>query len=147
VKQSEAPLALMEQMIMLLVFALAAALCLQAFVHSDTESRRSEARDKAALLCQSAAESLSHTGGDFAALPGILGLPDGTYTQEDALLEIYYSDSWTPSGEYAYCLRASLADCGQKGLGGADVKVVEAEDGEELFALRVNWQTEVDGNG
>ncbi len=37
-KQSEAPLALMEQMVMLLVFALAAALCLQAFVRSDTES-------------------------------------------------------------------------------------------------------------
>ena len=33
--RSKAPLLLMEQMVMLLVFALAAALCLQAFVKSD----------------------------------------------------------------------------------------------------------------
>jgi len=146
-KRSEAPLALMEQMIMFLVFALAAALCLQAFVHSDAESRRGEARDKAALLCQSAAEALSHTGGDFAALPGILELPDGAYAQEGALFEAYYSEDWTPSDEYAYCLQASPADCAQNGLGGADVKVIGAGDGGELFSLRVNWQTEVDGNG
>lgn len=51
--KSKAPLALMEQMVMLLVFALAAALCLQAFVQSDRLSRESEARDHAAVLCQS----------------------------------------------------------------------------------------------
>ena len=39
--KSKAPLALMEQMVMLLVFALAAALCLQAFVQSDRLSRES----------------------------------------------------------------------------------------------------------
>ena len=33
--KSKAPLALMEQMVMILVFALAAALCLQAFVKSE----------------------------------------------------------------------------------------------------------------
>ena len=50
--KSKAPLALMEQMVMLLVFALAAALCLQAFVQSDRLSRESEARAHAAVLCQ-----------------------------------------------------------------------------------------------
>ena len=40
--KSKAPLMLMEQMIMLLVFALAAALCLQAFVKSEQLSSRSE---------------------------------------------------------------------------------------------------------
>ena len=40
--RSKAPLILMEQMVMLLVFALAAALCLQAFVKSDSLSSRSE---------------------------------------------------------------------------------------------------------
>ena len=51
--KSKAPLLLMEQMVMLLVFALAAALCLQAFVRSEAMSRESEARDHAAVLCQS----------------------------------------------------------------------------------------------
>ena len=62
--KSRAPLALMEQMVMLLVFALAAALCLQAFVRSDNISRQSEARDRAAMLVQSAAEAIQSYGGD-----------------------------------------------------------------------------------
>lgn len=148
-KRSKAPLALMEQMVMLLVFALAAALCLQAFVHSDASSRRSEARDRAALLCQSAAESIRHTGGDLEAMAEIMDIPPGAYTREEALFEAHYTSDWVPSasGGYAYRLQASLADCAQDGLGGADVKVIEAKDGGELFALRVNWQTEVGADG
>ena len=40
--RSKAPLLLMEQMVMLLVFALAAALCVQAFVKSDAISARGD---------------------------------------------------------------------------------------------------------
>ena len=45
--RSKAPLVLMEQAVMVLVFALAAALCLRAFVWSDQLSRQNEARDRA----------------------------------------------------------------------------------------------------
>ena len=48
--KSKAPLMLMEQMVMLLVFALAAALCLQAFVKADEISKQAEARDRAVLV-------------------------------------------------------------------------------------------------
>ena len=48
--RSKAPLAMMEQMVMLLVFALAAALCLQAFVKSDQLSQQGEVRDRAVTL-------------------------------------------------------------------------------------------------
>ena len=41
--KSRAPLALMEQTVMVLVFALAAALCLRAFVLADGISRQVEA--------------------------------------------------------------------------------------------------------
>ena len=54
--KSKAPLLLMEQMIMLLVFSLAAALCLQAFVKSDASSRRIQNRDAAVNLVQNVAE-------------------------------------------------------------------------------------------
>lgn len=40
-ERSKAPLALMEQIIMILVFALASAVCLQAFVYADRLSRLS----------------------------------------------------------------------------------------------------------
>ena len=56
--KSKAPLALMEQIVMLLVFALAAALCLQAFVKSDQISRESQARSNAALAVQNTAETI-----------------------------------------------------------------------------------------
>ena len=54
--RSKAPLVLIEQMVMLLVFALASALCLQAFVKSDAISVRSEEKGRAAIAAQNAAE-------------------------------------------------------------------------------------------
>ncbi len=45
--KSKAPLVMMEQMVMILVFALAAALCLQAFVLSNSLSEQGQARDQA----------------------------------------------------------------------------------------------------
>ena len=47
--KSKAPLVLMEQIIMLLVFALAAAICLQAFIKADALSSASANRDKAVI--------------------------------------------------------------------------------------------------
>ena len=67
--RSKAPLALMEQTVMILVFALAAALCLRVFVWSSQMSRHIEARDRAAVEAQCAAEIIKSegSGGDSAA--------------------------------------------------------------------------------
>ena len=67
--RSKAPLALMEQMVMILVFAVASALCLQAFAQSELISRRGEDRDRAAVLCQSVAEVVRSNGGGPSAPP------------------------------------------------------------------------------
>ena len=67
--RSKSPLALMEQLVMVLVFALAAALCLRVFVFSDQMSERSETVDWAVMVCQNAAETLKSVGsegGDMA---------------------------------------------------------------------------------
>ena len=64
--RSKTPLALMEQVIMVLVFALAAALCLRAFVLSDSISRTCEERDRAVMAAQTVAETLKLTRGDYA---------------------------------------------------------------------------------
>ena len=71
--KSKAPLALMEQMVMVLIFALAAALCLQAFALSDRMSRGSELRDGAVILAQNAAEVCKAGGGDWELLEQMLG--------------------------------------------------------------------------
>lgn len=55
-ERSKAPLALMEQIIMILVFALTAAVCLQAFVYSNQLSKEGERQNVAAVYAQEIAE-------------------------------------------------------------------------------------------
>ena len=60
--RSKAPLALVEQTLMILVFALAAALCLQAFVRADRLSREvSSQRQIVKHLCHTEC-SITHEG-------------------------------------------------------------------------------------
>lgn len=151
--KSKAPLLLMEQMVMLLVFALAAAICLQAFVKSDGLSGDSEARDRAVTLCQTAAEVVRHSGGNFNEAAETLGLEFG----QGSTMFRYYDENWEPlpfsegpipgggegyhpaqEGAYRLTIQAVLGDA-QPGLGKASVCVSEAE-GKTLFRLEVCWQ-------
>ena len=63
--KNKTSLLLMEQLVMVLVFALAAALCLTAFVKADQISRETVQRDEAVLLAQNAAQVLKATSGDM----------------------------------------------------------------------------------
>ena len=54
--KQKVPLALMEQVIMIAVFAVSAALCLEAFAMAERVSRENEDRDNAVRLAQNAAE-------------------------------------------------------------------------------------------
>ena len=62
--RSKTPLVLMEQLIMVLVFAFAAAICLQVFSYAEGVSQRNEALAEAALLAQSTAEEIKSSGGE-----------------------------------------------------------------------------------
>lgn len=95
--RSKAPLLLMEQMVMLAVFALAAALCLQAFVKSDSLSSRSEARDRAAVEAQNAAETVRHYGGSAQnALSRAAEDLGAEYSEEFVTLSLDYDENWNP---------------------------------------------------
>ena len=137
--RSKAPLVLMEQMVMLLVFALAAALCLQAFVRSDSASRHSEARDRAAVLCQSVAESVHSSGGLDAAAQQL-----GFQFSQD-LLWMDYDEDWNSASNGTYLLTAQGLPSDTPGLNLARVAV--DQDGEVLFELEIAWQGEVGSGG
>jgi Tfp pilus assembly protein PilV len=143
--RSKAPLALMEQLVMVLVFALAAALCVQVFVLSGLSSRRSEARDRATLAAQNAAELLKAGDGDEAAhLSYAAQQLGGRY--EQGVLWVDYSEDWEPvAQDGAYRLTAQGTACDVPGLATADVLVADGDD--VLFQLSVAWQTEVSGDG
>ena len=140
----KAPLTLMELMVMILVFALAAALCLQAFVQSDRMSRDSEARDRAAVACQSVAEVLRHTGGDFREAARLLK----AQSCEDDSLMLDYDKDWAPAEDtMRYTVGAGRVDTSLPGLGKAAVWCRDEETDTELFRLEITWQKEVTGNG
>ena len=126
--RSKVPLAMMEQLVMVLVFALAAALCLQVFVLSDKTSRRNEARDRAVLEAQNTAEELKSLRGDFARAAGqTWGRSyDADWEREDG-------------SEAADHILAIRTNSGDPLLGCAEVTVFTAE-GDLLFSLPVAWQ-------
>lgn len=149
--RSKAPLALMEQMVMILVFAVASALCLQAFAQSELISRRGEDRDRAAVLCQSVAEVVRSNGGDLsAALRQVTGQRPGARDAQGVDL-VDYREDWTiidhwnaQGGDTVYRLIAEAVDSGYPGLGQARVSVTQAGETEPLFQLDVAWQVPLD---
>lgn len=154
--RSKAPLSLMEQMIMLLVFALAAAICLQVFVRSDALSREGEARDRAAVLCQSVAEVLRSNGGDAGeALRTVTGQSlasdGGTFMARfDENWELIEAERSFSAGKQYYFAQVNKLDSEVPGLGRAEVYVesVAPADGEmtRIFEIEVSWQ-EVSARG
>lgn len=125
--RSKAPLTLMEQLIMVLVFALAAVLCLQAFAAADRNSRASAARDHAVTEVQNAAEALKHCRGDYESAAALYG---GTWDGQTWVIQY---DSGT--------LQVSPQHCDSALLGRAQAQMA-ATDGTILFSLPVTWQKE-----
>ncbi len=148
--KSKAPLLLMEQMIMVLVFALAAALCLQAFVKSDASSRRVESRDMAVHLVQNVAETARSRGGDMGEVltktAELLG-----YQYEQGLLWQDFDENWNPDPvNNVYRLTAQGVPTDVPGLNVLKISVSAGRADEPsmdtLFEIETAWQME-DGNG
>ena len=132
--RSKAPLALIEQLVMILIFAVAAALCLQAFALSERLSKDSEAQDRALLEAQNAAETLKSCEGDFEAAARILGGQWNGSQWVRLFDEVWQS---VESGE-TYRLCVTPAERENTLLGKADVTVCRGEDC--LVQLSVAWQ-------
>lgn len=130
--KNKAPLALMEQLIMLLVFALAAALCLQIYVFSAQLSRRCEAQSFAATEVQNVAEIMKKHRGDLSAFTG---------HADGAVLTLGYDENWkqVQPGDAVYRILVTLRETDIPGLGRATVAAQTAE-GDGLFGVDVCWQ-------
>ncbi|MBE5906626.1 MAG: hypothetical protein E7277_07525 [Lachnospiraceae bacterium] len=122
--KSKAPLALMEQVIMVLVFALAAAICVQAFVMARTMSVQSKTKDRAMEMCQSVAEQCKAE--HRAALP------------EDA----YYDEMWRLNQEnFTYHLEFVLDKDDETHVSGVLI-MKDTQKKEIICQLKVAWQKE-----
>ena len=128
-------LVLMEQLVMILVFALAAALCLQAFVFTHRTSLRHEQRDRAVLEAQNAAEAMKSGWWEYFSESGTTFSQDSTYV-------LLYDAEWQPVREEAtYILTATPLETGSPYLWKAAVSVRTAA-GDVLISLPVAGQKE-----
>ena len=135
--ESKAPLVLMEQVIMVLVFALVSAVCIQAFALARTTSLRMTERDHAMKVRQTLAETVKACVGDPEAVCKEIG---GGIDGEQ--LFFYYDSDWKVVSTSA---DASFRMVFEKEAGDGFCKygriTVSDTDGErEIFSMRVAWQ-------
>lgn len=134
--KSKSLLPLMEQLIMILVFALTSVLCLQGFAAANRMSRRQESTGRAVVLAQNAAEILKYTTGDFEQAAELLG---GQI--ESGIWEIYYDINahvTSVKDDAAYLLQATPSADNDPFLGSSHIRVFSEE--ELLFEIKVAWQ-------
>ena len=141
-------LSLIEMLLMVMVFAVASAICLRAFVRADRISRDGSVKAEAALLADSYGALFKEVRGDAGEAAERHG---GTLLKESdgPVWMVCFDREWNPvpETEAVYILRAKQAEGAASGgaaqesgyLGEGTVTVVRA-DGEELFAIPVCWQ-------
>ncbi len=125
-ERSKAPLALMEQIIMILVFALTAAVCLEAFVYANNLSVQGDQKNLAANHAQEVVEYCKMMSGDLDQVSlelegkleeNVLTVPY-TADQMVVILEITEQTDW---------------------LVKAKVRVQDREK-QEIFSMNTAWQ-------
>ena len=145
-QRSKAPLSLMEQLIMVFVFAFAAAVCLQAFVYSDRLSKDGTEKEMAAVRATEVIETVKAYHGDLNKAADTLQAQATEATGdggEGALLTKTYDDDG---------LRVELKTQAEIETGGnflhqkADVSVFalpkegEKEKTDPVYTVEVAWQ-------
>lgn len=136
--RSKAPLVMMEQVIMVLIFALAAALCLQTFVLAGKMSDRLEAENRAVVEAQNAAETLK--AGGLSKYMEEYGA-----NQKENSYVVLFDENWgivREEEQAEYFITLSFEETENPYVWRANI-VVAVIGGEELFSLPVAGQAEV----
>ena len=137
--RNRSSLMLMEQLLMILVFSLACAVCLQVFVKGDRISRQTAQKDMAVSLAQNAAEIMKGAAGDLETAALQIGA-----VAEDTCWKAYYDDNGRLAQNpeeirfHVECVRSSRR---LPFLGEASIQVFCTDDLDApLFTLPVAWQ-------
>jgi hypothetical protein len=130
-------LVLTEMLLMILVFSMAASLCLKAFAWADITSRQNSDLSDAVLQVQNTAETVKVCRGDFGECTRLLG---GGEADENRLT-VYFDREWAVTGVKGavFCLQVEKIESGEPLLGMAYVRCIYIS-GERLFSLKVCWQ-------
>jgi len=132
-ERGKAPLALMEQVIMILVFALAAAVCVEAFASASLMSREGEDLQRAQNDCQTLAEYIVARDGDWQEVKGELGGKE--------LSEGGYEFAFVDSGMKVKVKNVREEDY----LARADLEAYNSQ-GQDVYHRTIYWQRGGDGS-
>ena len=113
--KSKSTLSLIEQIIMVLVFAVVSAICLKVFMYSNDLSKEVEEKDNAYLMIQTAADMIKNTSGKI--------MKDGEYSYE----------------QNGTVLTAKESENGDEYLGSAQITVCDSK-GNVIAEMPVKWQ-------
>jgi len=127
-------LSLVELSVMMLVFALAAVLCMQAFLWANDTARESVMRDEALLRAQNAVELIKHSNGDMEKAAELLNT-----TVKENNLTVFYTENWeqTTSPD-TYLLIVTPIESENKLLGKAEAAVFYEDTC--LVTITAAWQ-------
>jgi len=142
--RSKSTLFLIEQLIVIAVFAICAVACISILTASFFYANDSNATSHAIVKAESGAEVFKVTGADFAAAAEILG---GQTTSESlgadgvSVIAVYYDSNWQVCNKEnaSYVLNLII----ESALGAQDFDVIQGRvtvekiTGEELISLKV----------
>jgi len=138
-KQSRSTLFLIEQLIVVAVFAICSAACVRILTYAFFTARESKDVRDAILVAECAAESYKAVSGDIGKVARILGGSSGVIESDDAAI-VYYDKQWQVCAvdEADYCLRLinGTSAPSSPSLFFSDI-LVEKLTGEELVAFTV----------
>lgn len=132
--RSKAPLVMMEQLVMVLVFALTAALCVQIFVLSEKLSIKASATDRASLMAQNVAERMK---ADEPML--FLEASDATKMSQ-GVWRLTFDENWNVSKDENAAYYMEICFEKEEVLFWSAIITVFAQDGTELFSVPVAAQ-------
>lgn len=135
--KNKAFLPLFELIIMIGIFAAAAAVCLSVFTKADTVSRRAEDLDRAVEAAENAAEIIKYTRGDLDAAAELLS----GRTRSGSVFVCFDAD-WNLTDPENAVFRVDAVNYESELLGKTDVLVYEGK--RLIYELTVGWQKEAD---
>ena len=148
--RSKSTLFLIEQLIVIAVFAICAVACISILTAAYFNAKNSQATSNAIITAESAAEVFKVTGDDFSAIADILGgttTVAGFGTAGVAVVAVYYDTEWQLSNfihaSYVLYLVIDAAESAESIQNSQDYTiitgrvVVENISGDELITLKV----------
>jgi len=145
--RSKSTLFLIEQLIVIAVFAICAAACISILTAAYFNANDSRCTSHAIHKAESAAEVFKVTGDDFSAMADILGgttAVSGLGASGDSVMAVYYTSAWQictePDASYVLYLIIESAETIQNTNGKTITNGrvnVDRITGEELVSLKV----------